>query len=131
MSSCATIKSNKDRICIADFDKKIQIQTRSVKNSRNINDNAEVVFETIANPWSLVKTKNNRNFIAGVGIVESSNVEFYIRFRSDIDFRQELWVLYQNVRYEIKNNQNLNKQNNIMVLIASEKGSINLKANES
>lgn len=127
---CATIQKKKNKICASDFDKKIKIQISQKVSNNAPNSLNTTSFTTILNPWALIKTKPINEFINGVNISSGVNINFYIRYTSSIDFRQQLFVEYNNNLYAIQSVENIDEENKIIVLTASQKGDKNINANK-
>jgi SPP1 family predicted phage head-tail adaptor len=127
---CATIKRVKNKICASDFNKKILIQT-SQKLSNNAPDSINTTtFTTIATVWAMIKTSAINEFINGVNISNGVNTDFYIRYTSTIDFKQQLFVEYKSKLYSIQPVENIDEQDSIIRLRASERGDKTINANK-
>ncbi len=128
--SCKTIKPNISRICAADFNRKISIQyTASIANN-NPNANAGTSFKDLIEVWAMVKTNQNSEFVQNVNVENSTNIDFFIRYTSSIDFERELWVLFNGNRYKINSAENIDKQNKLIRLRAIERGKKTIQANQ-
>jgi head-tail adaptor len=130
MTQCKSIKSQKKRICISDLNKKIEIQTSYFQNSDAPNTDSGLIFNTILNPWSLVKTRGNINYNNGVNSENSITHLFYIRYNSSLDFTQELFVRYDNRIFKVNTIENIGEENKYFVLYAIERGEEGKKASE-
>lgn len=123
---CQAIRKNNKKICIADFDKKIKIQSYSTAIS-NIGD-IGVSFIDIAEVWAFIKTRNNASFIADVNIADITTIEFYIRYL-DVDLNKQIFIEFEGNRYKINSIENIDKDAKIIVLRATERGNKELNAN--
>ncbi len=123
---CQSIRKNNKKICIADFDKKIKIQSYSLKLS-NVAD-AEINFVDIAEVWAFIKTRNNTNFIASVNIDETITIEFYTRY-INVDFDKQIFIEYEGKRFKINSIENIDKDDKIIIFRATERGNKDLNAN--
>lgn len=129
--ACKTIKPNTNKICIADLNKRIKIQTKYATASSNPNTAPSTSFVDVAQAWSLVKTKSNFEWVDGVQTQTGFNTDFYIRYNSAIDFERKLWIELDDRRYTVINIENIDKQNNIIKLRASETGDKIIEANNT
>lgn len=128
--NCEAIKKNNKKICIADFDKRIKIQTSSIKGSNNPNSSATIGFTTLVTVWAMVKTNSNYSFIDGVNTQDGINTDFYIRYSSSVPLDKQLWVEYNNNKFKITNTpENIDKDNQIIRLRSTEKGVKTVAAN--
>jgi SPP1 family predicted phage head-tail adaptor len=123
---CQSIRKNNKKICIADFDKKIKIQSYSLKLS-NVAD-AEINFVDIAEVWAFIKTRNNANFIASVNTDETITIEFYTRY-INVDFDKQIFIEYEGKRFKINSIENIDKDDKIIIFRATERGNKDLNAN--
>ena len=57
-------------------------------------------FETLANVWAKVEEKSGKEGEDGNQIVASKKVEFFIRYRSDIN--EQMRIVYNNETYKIE-----------------------------
>lgn len=124
---CQAIRKNNKKICIADFDKKIKIQSYSTSIS-NIGD-VGVSFIDVAEVWAFVKTRNNSSFIANVNIADITTIEFYIRYLN-IDLNKQIFIEFESNRYKINSIENIDKDAKIIVFRATERGNKELNANK-
>ena len=126
---CKSIKKNINKICTADLDKRIQIQTSSIAPNNSPNGLATASFITIATVWAMIKTTPNTSFIDGVNAENGLNTDFFIRHNSSIDFDKQLWVEWNNTRFKIINSENIDKEDKIIRLRCTEKGNKTILAN--
>ncbi len=127
--SCNSIKKNTNKVCIADLDKRIKIQTSSIAPNNSPNTLATTAFVTIADVWAMIKTTPNRQFIDGVNIENGLNTDFYIRYTSSINFEKQLWIEYKNNLYKITNIDNIDKDDLFIRLRCRETGNKTILAN--
>ena len=80
------------------LDRRITIQSFSTTTD----DFGEVVksFTTLANVWAKVEEKRGNEGEDGNQLVATKRVEFFIRYRSDIN--EEMRILYNNETYKIE-----------------------------
>ncbi len=78
----------------------------------------------------MVKTNQNSEFVQNVNVENSTNIDFFIRYTSSIDFERELWVLFNGNRYKINSAENIDKQNKLIRLRAIERGKKTIQANQ-
>lgn len=130
MVSCNTIKSNVKRICAANFDKRIKIQTSSISGNNTPGGAASTAFADVATVWAMVKTSPNREFVDGVNVSNGINTDFFIRYNSTIDFTKQLWVEYNNERYKIEIPENIDKSDETVRLRSRELGNKNIQGNQ-
>lgn len=128
--ACTSIKPNTNKVCTSDFNLRIEVQTTSITPNNSPGGLTTAGFATVATVWALVKTNANRQFISGVNIENGLNTDFYIRYNSSIDYGVQLWVEYGGNRFKVTNIDNIDKQNNIIRLRSTEKGSTTLLAND-
>lgn len=127
---CATIKKVKNKICASDFDKRIKIQISQKTSNNAPNSINTTTYTTILTTWAMIKTKPLNDFINGVNISSGVNINFHIRYTNSIDFRQQLFVEYNNNLYTIQSFENKDEQNQFIVLTASQRGDKNINANK-
>ena len=77
----------------------------------------------------MVKTTSGAEFFDGVNIVNNNNTDFYIRYNSAIDYTKQLFVDYDSNLYLINSIENIDKQDRIIKLRSTEKGSNTIQAN--
>jgi SPP1 family predicted phage head-tail adaptor len=87
-------------------------------------------FADIKSVWAMIKTRSTAEFVQNTNIETSITTEFYIRYDSSIDFKQRLWVEYNNGRYEIVNYDNIDEENKFIKLTAIERGVKTINANQ-
>jgi SPP1 family predicted phage head-tail adaptor len=126
---CQTISKKKTNICISDFDKKIAIKTSQKTANNSPNGETAITFTTIVEVWAMIKTKSGVDFFDGVNIVKNNNTDFYIRYNSVIDYTKQLFVDYNSNLYLINSIENIDKQDKIIKLRSTEKGSNTIQAN--
>lgn len=127
---CQSIKRNTNKICRADFNRKINIQTSYIIPSNSPNSISSVAFTTIASVWSMIKTNTAREFIDGVNVENGLNTDFYTLYSSTIPYEKELWIEYANNLYKVSNIDNIDKENNIVRFRCKEKGDKTINANK-
>jgi SPP1 family predicted phage head-tail adaptor len=132
--ACRSIKPDIDKICTADLNKKIKIQFTSSAPNNNPGSNAGTTFKDLKTVWAMIKTKASAEFMVNVNVQRTITTEFYIRFDASIDFKRklwvELWVEYNNSRYDVINFENLGEQNKFIKLTATERGKKTVNANQ-
>jgi SPP1 family predicted phage head-tail adaptor len=126
---CQTISKKKTNICTFDFDKKIAIKTSQKTADNSPNGETAITFTTIIEVWAMIKTKSGIEFFDGVNIVKNNNTDFYIRYNSAIDYTKQLFVDYNGNLYLINSIENIDKQDKIIKLRSTEKGSNTIQAN--
>jgi SPP1 family predicted phage head-tail adaptor len=124
---CQSIKKNNKKICISDFDKKIKIQIYSLQVS-NVAE-TQIGFIDLAEVWAFVKTRNNASFVANVNIDTAITIEFYIRYIDNIDLNNQIFIEYEGKRFKINSIENIDKDNEVIVFRAIERGKQELDAN--
>ena len=124
---CKSIKKNNKKICISDFDKKIKIQIYSLQVS-NVAE-TQIGFIDLAEVWAFVKTRNNASFVANVNIDTAITIEFYIRYIDNIDLNNQIFIEYEGKRFKINSIENIDKDNEVIVFRAIERGNQELDAN--
>lgn len=130
MVNCNTIKPNVKRICAANFDKRIKIQTSSISGNNTPGAAASTAFADVATVWAMVKTTPSREFVDGVNVSNGVNTDFFIRYNSSIDFKKQLWVEYNNERYKIDNPENIDKSDETIRLRSRELGNKTIEGNQ-
>ena len=123
---CQSIRKNNKKICIADFDKKIKIQSYSLK-LYNVAD-AEINFVDIAEVWAFIKTRNNANVIASVNTDETITIDCYTRYMT-VDCDTQIFIEYEGKRFKINSIENIDKDDKIIIFRATERGNKDLNAN--
>jgi SPP1 family predicted phage head-tail adaptor len=124
---CQSIKKNNKKICISDFNKKIKIQIYSLQVS-NVAE-TQIGFVDLAEVWAFVKTISNASFIANVNIDVAVTIEFYIRYIDYIDLNNQIFIEYEGKRFKINSIENIDKDNEVIVFRAIERGKQELDAN--
>lgn len=130
MVTCNTIKPNIKRICAANFDKRIKIQTSSISGTNTPATPAATAFVDVVTVWAMVKTVSSREFIDGVNVSSGVNIDFFIRYNSAIDLTKSISVEYNNERYKIDSSEDVDKSNKIIRLRSRELGDKNIQANQ-
>jgi head-tail adaptor len=131
MVNCNSIQSNVSKICAADFNKRIKVQTSSISGSNEPNGKAVIGFVTVATVWAKIKTVSSvRSSVSGVGVQNVISTDFYIRYNSAIDLGNPLWVEYDNKRFKIITPENIDKDNVTILLRSQELGDKTIPANE-
>lgn len=126
---CQSIQKNINKVCVGDFNKRIKIQTSSIKANNSPNAVSSVAFETLVSVWASIKTTPNREFIDGVNIQNGLNTDFFIRYIPNFNYEQELWIEYGNNRFKVKNIENIDEENKIIRNRCVEKGDKSILAN--
>jgi SPP1 family predicted phage head-tail adaptor len=103
--------------------------TYSVANNKK-GVNAGTAFSDVRTVWALVKTNGTSQFVNGVNVEISRNIDFYIKYTTSIDFEKEIWVEFQNNRYEITDVENIDKMNELVRLGSVERGNKSIPANQ-
>lgn len=120
-NDCQKITFNKRIICAGDLKHKITLQSRNQTAPHGVDYSHE--FTDIASVWSAIKTRNGEEMFNEVNVSEPITHVFYIRFRGDVT--EQVYVLYKNERYNIKNVININESNEFLQLNCNIKGSEN------
>jgi len=126
---CSSITKKKINICPVDFDRKIAIKTSQKTANNSPNGETTITFTTVVEVWAMVKTTSGAEFFDGVNIVNNNNTDFYIRYNSAIDYTKQLFVDYDGNLYLINSIENIDKQDRIIKLRSTEKGSNTIQAN--
>lgn len=127
---CSTIKPNINKICEANFNRKIKIQFTSSAANNSPDVNAGTTFKDLKTVWAMIKTKVTGQFIDNINTERSSTIDFYIRWTASIDFEKEIWVEYNSKRYKIETIDNIDEQNKTVKLSAIERGKKSIQANQ-
>lgn len=130
MARCKSIKSNTKRVCSADFDKRIIIQTSAITGSNTPGAEASTSFANVVTVWAKIKTTPNFSYIDGVRTAEGINTDFYIRYNSSIDLTKQLWIEYDSKRYKVINSDDIDKDKQTIRLRTNELGDKTLAANK-
>ena len=129
--SCAKIKSSKYKLCASDLKNRIIVQYPSSISSNSPGVNGLSTFIDILNPWCKIVTTNGQQISIGqVNTSASSTIDFYIRYDAALDLDREIWVLYNNKRYEIIAPENIDERNLTIRLGAVLKGPSSVEANQ-
>jgi hypothetical protein len=120
--ACKRIEPNARKVCSTDLRNKITIQFSSSKPNNSPNAHAEAVFRDIRTTYAMIKTSKRSQFIDGTNVVDGTNVDFYTRYDSEIDYTRKLWVEFNNVKFDIVDIENIDKWNRIVRLGAIERG---------
>lgn len=126
---CQSIRKNINKVCIGDFNKRIKIQTSSIKANNSPSGLSTVGFQTLVSVWALIKTTSNREFIDGVNIENGLNTDFFVRYSPNLNYEQQLWIEYENNRFKVKNIENIDAENKIICIRCIEKGDKSILAN--
>lgn len=130
MVNCESIKGSPIKICAADYNRKIKIQTTAIIAKNSPNTAAITSFTDLATVWSKIVTKAGNRFVDGVGAEAIVTTDFYIRYTASINFEQELWVERAGNRFKISSVENIDKENITIRLRSIERGSKNIAANQ-
>ena len=126
---CRSLKPDLNKVCIADLSSKIKIQTTSEVYSNNHDTVPVAQFVDIVEMWALINTGESFNYIDGVQTANTVNTDFTIMYTADIDFKQRLWVEYDNNKYKVISVNNINQADNFIRLRTIETGDKNITAN--
>ena len=126
---CRSLKPDLNKVCIADLSSKIKIQTTSEAYSNNPDTVPTAQFVDIVEMWALINTGESFNYIDGVQTGNTVNTDFTIMYTADIDFKQRLWVEYDNNKYKVISVNNINQADNFIRLRTIETGDKNIIAN--
>ena len=126
---CRSLKPNLNKVCIADLNSKIKIQTTSEVYSNNPDTVPTAQFVDIVEMWALINTGESFQYKDGVQIDNRINTDFYIMYTTQIDFTQTLWVEYDNNKYKVINVNNIDEQGNFVRLRTVKTGDKNIIAN--
>ncbi len=129
MGRCNSIQPNITKICAADFNRKITIQHAASVSNNNPNQNAGSSFSNVKICWALVKTNPNADFINGTNVNQGINIDFYIRYDSELDLSQQLWIEYNSNKYKVGEIENIDLMNEIIRLRAIQRGNKNFAGN--
>lgn len=120
--ACKRIQPNVRKVCSTDFRNKIEIQFSSSKPNNSPNVNADASFSNEKTTFAMIKTSKRSQFIDGTNVVDGTNVDFYIRYDSEIDYSKKLWVEFDNNKFDIVDIENIDKWNRVVRLGAIERG---------
>lgn len=123
------IEKNINKICTANFDKKIVIQKYGIVGNSSPYSDTSQSYSTIATVFAMIKTNATGDFVNNVNVANSITIDFYIRSNSLVDISQQLFVLFNSKRYKIELVDNIDKDNKIIRLRARELGLSTLGAN--
>ena len=127
--SCKRITKNASKICTADFDKKIKIQTTSIEGTNAPDIESAVSFSDIAVAYAMMKTKPNIRYINGVNVESGITTEIYIRYDSSIDYSLELFIEWSNDKFKVINVENINNENKTIKFNCVRHGDKSINAN--
>ena len=127
---CSAIKKSTNKVCLADLNKRIKIQTSSIAPNNAPNGLSSVAFTTILEVWAMIKTSPSSSFIDGVNVANGLNTDFYIRYNSAIPLEKQLWIEYDGNLFKISFSENIDKENKFVRLRSVEKGDKTTNANK-
>jgi SPP1 family predicted phage head-tail adaptor len=127
---CSSIKKSTNKVCLADLNKRIKIQTSSIAPNNSPNGLSSVAFTTILEVWAMIKTSPSSSFIDGVNVANGLNTDFYIRYSSEIPLEKQLWIEYDGNLFKISFSENIDKENKFVRLRSVEKGDKTTNANK-
>ncbi len=130
MVSCPSIKKSVNRVCSADLDKRIAVQTTGIAANNTPNGKATTSFTTVATVWAMIITKPITKFIDGVNVEGGITNDFFIRWTSAINFEVQLWVEFNNSRFKIDSVENIDKEKKFVRLRSIERGAKTIEANQ-
>jgi head-tail adaptor len=127
MARCQKLRRKKRTVCAGDLDTLIDIQCRALDDGFDDPEETES-FTTVDSPWAMVET------LRGVFVVDSVNggdIEathrFTIRFPDTVT-TGENWVLANNKRYRILDQQNFEERNEWLQILCTERGAVGMEA---
>ena len=118
------------------FNKLIKLQYRTQAKSFAVNKNAEWQIVDIFPAWADVKTKTTPTFVDGVNRGFSVSHIFTIRY-NPVTYTQlsqlteEHWILYNDKRYKILAQQNVNEEDILIEFTANIRGNDEIELNKS
>ena len=120
MAECIPIKGQIRRVCIGDLDRLITLQTRNLTASLTATDASELFVDTPGNVFAMIKTVSGETFFDDVGTERDVTHHFYIYF--DETITSEIWILFNNERFDVLSSEDLDERHEFMLLRATNRG---------
>jgi len=129
--ACKTIGYKKWKLCTSNLKNKIVIQYPASISLNSPDSNVGSSFIEVFTAWSMVKTRPSRDgFFDQVNLANSLNIDFYIRYTTQLDIDREIWVLFNDRRYKVEIIENIEELNKTYRLGAVVKGPQSIAANQ-
>ena len=118
------------------FDKVIKIQYRVQVKSFAVNQGTEWQVVDIISTFANIKTKSTPILVDGVNRGFSQSHIFTIRyspilFGQLLKLQEEHWILYNDTRYKVLTQENIDEEGTLIRLIANVRGSDDIEINKS
>ncbi len=120
MAVCKPVKGQVRRVCIGDLDRVITLQTRSLTASLTATDASETFVDDPGEVFAMIKTVSGEVFFDGVDPERAVTHHFYIYF--DETITSEIWVLFNNERFDVLSTEDLDERHEFMLLRATNRG---------
>lgn len=105
MSVCVKIKGKNRKICIADLDREINIQNRSIQSASIMNVDFDEDFSGDTTHWAMIESVNGEEFFDGTNTGTPITHHFYIRYDPAVTSQQ--FLTFEGDRYDILNVEDL------------------------
>ena len=126
MVVCVKIRGKRRQLCIGDLDRMIAIQSRSIKAPAGDLVDYDEEFVTTQEVWSMLQTTRGSQLFDSVEISNPFTHLFYVVYIAGITF--ENWILYNGIKYEIRDVEDLDERNEFLCIRCIKKGD-NVEAN--
>ncbi len=127
MAVCQKIRSKRRRVCVADLDRLITIENRSITPPSAGSVDYTETFTTKDEPespsgevWAKLETRNGESVFDATNVERTVTHKFTIRFIEGIT--AETWILYNGKRFDILDTENLDERNEFIVLPCNVRG---------
>ena len=124
MSNCVRIRKKKRRVCVGDMKDAITLQSREITaplfNIVDFDENFQTLDPLVPEVLALIETVNGKVFFDGVNTETPVTHHIYISFQQAVT--AEVWILFENRRFDILRVEDFEERHEIMKLVCVERG---------
>lgn len=122
MAVCEKIRAKRRRVCIADLDRLITVQNRSIQTPTDTDDYTELfAAESVSsggmatgNVWAMIESTAGKTVFDTTGVERVVSHKITTRYLSGIT--AESWVLFNGNRYDVVSVENLDERDEFSVM---------------
>jgi len=112
--------------CVGSLNERITIYSRQLKSPTLSSVDFSEDFTLTYTVWASIETVNGSELFDGVNLSNAYDHKIVIRYKSDIT--KEYYIVFNSIRYEIIDVENLDEANEWLVIKCKKKGSTTLNA---
>ena len=128
MPRCTKKKRRNRTVCAGSLNKRIEIQSRTIRGARPGQKKFSEEFKEKNEVWAMLETTRGTQLFDGTDLMDGITHIFYIRFQENIT--QENWILFEDRRFDILDVEDLDENHEFLKLSCNERGNKNVKVNE-